>query len=376
MFSFFHRDRKEDPGKALSPDSSPVTDLGYYFTDWIWESNSTDFMKSMLLFFDGLTLALPADLAAEVVDRDPVLATPLVERGLLVNFDPVATLGADLAEQLAAVLTECVVHLPYKIRWGLHAELGSFHWGGSTNAAVGLERALAQRGLISPAARHGLYNMAPDARLLILVLFAQALRFQLETQGIALHLATDDSEAVDDLTAGLRLYFSTDALITDRSTAGNYYAQFKSLPDVISPYQLNSDLQDVGVDLSAVPLDEVLAFRSENYQHYRAYIKGLRELLTVQTHVDRTERQRLLHERSIEIQDQAAELRRLSRKAFGARMATLLVSISGSAWTLRTGDPIGAMLAGAAAGLQAVPVEGETVTAYSYLIKARDLGDR
>lgn len=43
---------------------------------------------------------------------------------------------------------------------------------------------------------------------------------------------------------------------------------------------------------------------------------------------------------------------------------------------MHTGNPIGAVLAGAAAGLQAVTMEGQTVTAYSYLIKSRDLGNR
>lgn len=39
-------------------DVRPGTDLAYYFSDWIWaEGRSTDFMKSMLIFFDGIALS-------------------------------------------------------------------------------------------------------------------------------------------------------------------------------------------------------------------------------------------------------------------------------------------------------------------------------
>jgi hypothetical protein len=102
-----------DPMDAPPTEVTPVTDLGYYYSDWIWRPQSTDLMKSMLLFFDGLTLALPSDLAAEMIDFDPILATPLAERGLLLNFDPVSTLDTDSAERLARALTEFVTGYPH-----------------------------------------------------------------------------------------------------------------------------------------------------------------------------------------------------------------------------------------------------------------------
>src|SRR5262249_18034140 len=120
----------------------------------------------------------------------------------------------------------------------------------------------------------------------------------------------------------------------------------------LSPLQLTEDLRNVGADLSAVPLDEVLNFREENGQHYRAYARGLRELLTTLAQAGPAERQRILQERTSDINDQASDLRRMSRAAFGTRTATLLVSLAGAAWTLLTGDPVGAILAGASAGFQ------------------------
>lgn len=144
----------------------------------------------------------------------------------------------------------------------------------------------------------------------------------------------------------------------------------------MNPLQLADDLRDAGADLSAVPLDEVLDFRAENGQHYRAYARALREFLAFQVHADPVEQQRMHQERQAEIRDQVADLRRTSRKAFGARAATLIVSLVGAGWTLHTGDPIGAMLAGGAAGLQALPPPEQTVTAYSYLLSVKDLTSR
>jgi Insertion element 4 transposase N-terminal len=232
----------------------------------------------------------------------------------------------------------------------------------------------AARDDVPPAAAGTAFGL--ELRLIVLAFFAQTLRFQLGTQKIALHLATNEHRIAADMLEDLNRYILriSDAP-RDRNLASHKII-YNEPQDVLAPSQLRSDLGNVGADLSAVPLDEVLAFRSEHGEHYRAYVKGLRELLASQVQADDNERSRILHERSLEIREQAAELRKVSRKAFGARMATLLVSITGSAWTLHTGDPIGAMLAGAAAGLQAVPIEGQTVSAYSYLIQARDLGNR
>jgi hypothetical protein len=344
---------------VFNSDGSPVTDLGYYFSGWIWEGASTNFMKSMLLFFDGLALALPSDLAELMIDRDPILATPLAERGLLTNFVPAATLDAERAERLALTLTEVVEQYPFRARY-LRATLGSFHWGEgrATYASVAaLERALAERGLITARAESELFDMDVEARLLVLSLFARTLRAQLGKRGLDLHLTTESREAVSSINDLLIRYLDSINNYGSYSTwCRNNYEPAADWPmgheDPMDCFILAHDLADVGADLSAVPLDEVLDFRKQNGRHYRAYARGLREFLMLQQQATPVDRERLLYERSSEIRDEAADLRHMSRKAFGARMATLLVSLGGAAWTLHTGDPIGALLAGSAAGLQ------------------------
>ena len=193
-----------------------------------------------------------------MIDRDPILATPLAERGLLQNFEPSRILEHDSAERLAETLTEVVMQYPPASRQLSMVTITSTHWGSGKadrGTIAALERSLSEHGLITPAAQDGLFAMESSVRLLILTLFAQALRTQLASQGINLHLATDSASAATDMACELELYMQNDSRRT-----GNPYGAL----DAINPLRLARDLHDVGADLSAVPLDEVLDFRAEN----------------------------------------------------------------------------------------------------------------
>jgi hypothetical protein len=77
-----------------------------------------------------------------------------------------------------------------------------------------------------------------------------------------------------------------------------------------------------------------------------------------------------LKDRLEEIRDIAADLKTLSRKVW-KRPASFALSIAGAAWTLKSGDPIGALLAAGAAILGAGDAKNEAETgAYSYLFRA------
>ncbi len=52
--------------------------------------------------------------------------------------------------------------------------------------------------------------------------------------------------------------------------------------------------------------------------------------------------------------------------------ASFAFSLAGAIWTLKTGDPVGAVLALASAGLGAAANSKPEVGAYSYLFKARE----
>jgi hypothetical protein len=186
-------------------------------------------------------------------------------------------------------------------------------------------------------------------------MFAQAFRSQLLNRGIILHPVTDSSNLAYELDVALR--------------TGNKLV-VSGGPIV---RQLSADLVDVGTDLSDVPLDEVLNFRQENKVHYVAYANGLREFLTTQATLSAAEQNKAQQQRRLLIQEQAAELRKISGKAFGIRSAALLLGLVGAAWTAAHGDNLGSIFAALTASTSAIPMPESTVSAYSYLLKTRKL---
>lgn len=377
--------------------------FAYYYTDWRWPDNMSDMMKSMLLFFDGIALAAPPDRAAELIDSDPVLAGPLAEQGLLRNFDPDMALDPASAKQLAKTLRALVRHMPFTWSSGAPTE-GSLrmegHWGGGLARTEGIkfERLLIKRGLATPELEAGLLRMHPRVNLLVLLLFAQALQRCLADQQVTLHAVTgspdlaqgflgavlgaayehggwwnreDTPPHLSDVTWQLdpehTLRFSS---LYDRRRPGKRVARRLYGSPFREPVAISEDLRNVGADLSAVPLDEILDFRATHGRQYREYARRLQEYLAKANQPDFA---RASRERREAIKEEAAALRRVSRAAFGVRSATLLISLCGATWTLRQGDSVGSLLAALAATAQAVPLPGDTVTAYSYLLQIRSL---
>jgi hypothetical protein len=258
-------------------------------------------------------------------------------------------------------------------------ELTCRHWGGNDASALAFQKALSQRGLIRKTRfDNELFMLDEKARLLVLTIFAQSLRLQLADMGVALHPATDSVEGIYDLRSTFKSYahvYGLDTAYTmgepwniDNSQGDSWYTF-----DSMSPKQISDDLRDVGADLSKVPLDEVLDFRDQNGHHYRTYARMFRQFSVTTAYANVPERQQALQQRTAEIREHVAQLRRVSRAAFGMRVSTLLLSLACAAWTLKSGDPIGALLAGASASTQAIPTPERQVNAYSYLMGIRHL---
>jgi hypothetical protein len=72
----------------MESSTQPIPEFAYYYGDWIWDEELTGWIKSLLLFFDGIALALPPERANRLIERNPVLAQPLAELGLLRNYEP------------------------------------------------------------------------------------------------------------------------------------------------------------------------------------------------------------------------------------------------------------------------------------------------
>jgi hypothetical protein len=344
-------------------------DYAYYASDWIWPTGQSDLMKSMLLFFDGIAMALPPDLATETIGRNEVLAVPLFDKGLLINFDPNDVLDYDSATSLIEALRTLVqsVELDRFMSSGEEMSITASHWARERAPEVArlFESELIERGLMRDAGAGDLVWLPPEIRLLVLVLFAQALRGRLLDRDVDIHPVTDSSELASNMRNLLgRPDFSDSGNIVTPGWQGEW-------SDYMDPQQVERDLLDVGVDLSAVPLDEVLDFRRENGMHYRAYASALHQFLVTSAALHPAERKRILAERSEQIRDQAAELRRISRRAFSVNTGMVAISLVGVAAVL--GNPLPAVLALVMAVLPMLLAHGETATAYSYLLKTRRL---
>jgi hypothetical protein len=134
---------------------------------------------------------------------------------------------------------------------------------------------------------------------------------------------------------------------------------------------LHRDILNVGVDLSAVPLDEILDYRRENGAAYRVYAQDLRRFVRDLEAAEPIDHPRMLHERSESIADHASRLRR-ARREWGRPMTALAFAGAGAAWTLHQADIWGAIFAalGAAAGFSR-PARPESP--FTYLFETQRL---
>ena len=181
---------------------------------------------------------------------------------------------------------------------------------------------------------------------MFLVILGQLARtVALERLGVALHPATNLPEAAIDIVQTLSL---------------------PAMPSCHSIIKL--DLEPASLDLSSIPLDDVLQLREDHGSMHQEYMRSLRGFVVELGQIkDPKERELALLKRQQDIADLANDARRMTRNSVGKNLASWGLGITGAVWSIGTGDPLGAALgvAGLAVGL--VPVPAVTAGAYSYL---------
>jgi hypothetical protein len=90
------------------------------------------------------------------------------------------------------------------------------------------------------------------------------------------------------------------------------------------------DLEQVTIDLSPVPLDEVLDFRSQHGTKYRAYARNLRQFVRDFAALDQDGRDQAFSDRRESLADTADQLRRLARTSWRRPLASFGLGIVGS----------------------------------------------
>ena len=329
-----------------------MTDTAYYYPAPYWILRDSGWIKSLLLFFDDIAILLPNYMYGRHIDADPTLTEPLEDRGLLRVLEPGDWIDGEMTGKLAEVVTELLMNgtfddLPKTDHF---AELSQSRigYGADVRLAGSLVEELQAKGLARPSEDGVSIPLHPDVRTTILVLLAQFARVAGEKRELAIHPVTNEPNAVMDLLRTLSL---------------------ESMPTRDKVIKL--DLEPVTFDLTSIPLDDVLQFRTEHQEAHRAYMRDLRGFIAELADIDNPdERESALLQRRQEVADAAHDIQRSTRLALGKDLRPWSLGIAGSVWSAATGDPIGLALTAAGVISGILPGAPERISAYSYLFAA------
>ena len=329
-------------------------DVAYYYPAPFWGWDEGGWVKSLLLFFDKVSILLPGYMYGRHQVADPSLAQPLEELGLLEVLEPSHWVDEEMTKSLADAVIGLLANgvfddLPKDVRFQELSQ-SRIGYGADIDLAGWVVSALQEKGLAKPSEDGVSVPLHPVLRTTILVLLAQLSRSAGKKHNLNIHPATQDMSAVTDL---------MNTLSRER------------MPSRDSVIAL--DLEPVSFDLDSVPLDELLGFRTEHQAAHRAYMRDLRGFMAELADIDLPEeRKALLLQRRQEIADMAHELQSSTRRALGRNLPSWSLGLAGSAWSAVAGDPVGTVLSalGLVSSLLGFKSTDSTkVTAYSYLFR-------
>jgi hypothetical protein len=332
--------------------SEPPPETAYYYPEPYWLGQESGWIKSLLLFFDEVAILLPEYMYGRHLTADPTLAEPLEDRGLLRVLEPEWFVDETATTRLTEMVQWLVEQRAFENLPEAHmAELSMSRMGYSAiyEAAHHVFEGLESRGLAVESEDGVSIPMHPFVRAVYLVLLAQLARDTGARHGLDL-LPTTSGRGVIDV-----------------------FERYLELPPMPSRGRVISfDLDAVSIDLEAVPLDEVLAFRDENRDAHRRYMENLRTFSLQISGLDAGDRAQAFADRQAELREEAHGLLTRAKEAWKSPkdVATFALGISGAAWAFAAHTPVPALLTLAGAGLGMLPGKEEGC-AFSYLFKAR-----
>jgi hypothetical protein len=334
----------------MSDTATARKEVAFYYPGHLW--TSPDWVKTTLLFFDGIALLVPSHKRRDLERHDPEIALPLADAGLLHTIVPEQAVDAAATRQLADALLPMIKSgaLDGLDRSDSHFRtLSNSRLGfvGDQRIAERLHRALKARGLARDRGEFS-FPIQYQVRALVLTLVAQILRTRQARDAPSLQPATDQPEVLGSLREVLGL---------------------PGMPG--AGHVVGTDFELVGVDLRAVPFDELLDFRRQHGEAHRHYAREVRRFVQQLSPLDAELRQEAMAERREQLHDLAADLRRHATGAW-KRPATVGLSLAGAVWTAYAGDPWGALLAAGAAATGAGEPEPSPAGAYTYLFSANE----
>jgi hypothetical protein len=109
-----HRDAVEErpeqagsqPSTSAHSGMSAQPEIAYYYPGPLWRSG--DWVKTLLLFFDGVALLVPEYLRDKPFRNDPVMAEPLQDQGLLHILEPETFIDQPSTERLTQIMVDLI----------------------------------------------------------------------------------------------------------------------------------------------------------------------------------------------------------------------------------------------------------------------------
>ena len=197
-----------------NPHTQLVPEVAFYYPGPMW--NIGDWVKNLVLFFDGIALLVPEYMKDRPSMIDPAIASGLSEHGLLHILTPETMINKAATEQLAEAMTALITSGSLD---ALAAEETEFHELSYSRMGSYGDRGLAEmifeelkaRGLARDSEDGVSIPMHPMVRGIILVLLAQILRPYGKNFGVELSPATDQPQVVGALQELLSLPASPSA---------------------------------------------------------------------------------------------------------------------------------------------------------------------
>jgi hypothetical protein len=330
--------------------TAPPKELAFYYPNFVWYRG--DWIKNLILFFDGIALLVPNYMKDRPERSDPAIVEGLKQHGLLYIIEPEKAIDKAATEKLATALTNIIGsgvldHLAKEETAFHELSMSRLGYYGDERLAEMIFHQLKQRGLAKQSEDGVSIPMHPMIRSAILVLLAQILRPYGAMIDAELSPATDVPQFVEALSEVLGA---------------------KPEPSIGAVVEF--DLNTVGVDLGPVAIDEVLQFRKENLSAHRQYCLSARKFAQELSHMPENERKSAFDLRQSELDDIASDLRKRSRQTW-RKPASFVLTLAGAAITAASGHPIAAALALGAKALGSDGAEMPNGGPYSYLFKAQ-----
>ena len=178
-------------------------DVAYYYRAPYWGWQEGGWVKSLLLFFDHVSILLPKYMYGRHEYADPTLVIPLEERGLLQVLDPEGWVDQEMTEQLAEVMVELLTNGAFDDLPGeehFH-ELSNSRLGFSADVELAgmLVEELAAKGLARPSEDGVSVPLHPTVRATVLLVLGQLSRPAGARRNLTVHPTTNNPQEIGNL---------------------------------------------------------------------------------------------------------------------------------------------------------------------------------